>query len=1269
MFGPDVDSEIGQLSAVIGANPSDLYSRILLGWLYWHRFNVLPENLRQPSLEAAVDVLTLCFLTLDVSDLARLPSQLLPDLADNALSPALSVLENALASSDAHLVAVAVESWQRIVNAIPSEDPDRASMLFNLGNALVARFKLTGALEDLNEAIVNRRQAVDASPADSPDHATILTYLGLDLRERFNHTGSLQDLNDAIATTREAIVSTSTDNPDRGAMLVDFGDDLYVRFNRTGALEDLNDAIDVAQQAVDTISTDDPARAAVLTDLGERLRMRFMRTDVLEDLDRALDMFRAASNTNRTGRLSRGMLLSNLGGALRARFKRTGALANLHNAIDIGRQAVAAMSADDPARATALSNLGVALHERSMRTGDTQDLDNAIGMLRAADEIASSGQSGRGTLLSNLGSALQDRFTRTGSIEDLNDAIDIGQQALEVASDDPMREVLLSNLGSSLVHRFERTGKLADLSNAIRIYGAACDTAPTHGSRRTTTLSNLGAALRARFVQTGALEDLNDAIDVGRQVVHTISRDDPARATALSNLGVALRARFERTDALQDLDDAIEILREAVDRIPPDHPNRATVTHNLGVAMRARFERTDALQDLDDAIQILSEAVDHIHPGKPGRATSMTNLGIVLRKRFVRTGVLHDLNDAIDIEQQAVAATPQDDPARAARSANLGFALRERFDHTGASIDRDAAIAAFESALDIEFAKPSIRIKAARAAAGMAAETERVRAARLLERAVRLLPKIAQRELERADQQYALGDYAGLAADAAALALDNTAIPERARAEVALQLLESGRAVLLSQALHVRSDLTDLHNQYPDLARRFSFLRDQLDTVGSTIPAPPAELAGRLVNINHSAQDHRRQIAAELNDTLANIRAIDGFASFGLPPSRDELLAQAARGPVVTFNISEYRSDALLLTTAGIAGIRLPGLSPERLVQKIVIFQGALHAADHHVDPFERVAAQGVVTEILQWLWNNATGPVLDALGYRQPSPAGATPPRIWWILGGLLSLLPIHAAGYHTEAPSPRRRTVMDRVVSSYTPTITALRYARQHPPTRRPDTALRALIVALSSTPGIEGRLDFVGDEAAALAARLPGSLLLSGPDGSKTTRPIGSLPTKRNVINNLSDYPIAHFACHGTSDPTDPSHSQLLLHDHRSDPLTIACLAPIRLEQAQLAYLSACETALNKNIELIDEVIHLTAAFQLVGYPHVIGTLWPINDPYAAQVAEHFYAALLPARAGDSYEIEYAAHALHFAVRTIRDVIPATPTLWGAYLHAGA
>jgi hypothetical protein len=288
----------------------------------------------------------------------------------------------------------------------------------------------------------------------------------------------------------------------------------------------------------------------------------------------------------------------------------------------------------------------------------------------------------------------------------------------------------------------------------------------------------------------------------------------------------------------------------------------------------------------------------------------------------------------------------------------------------------------------------------------------------------------------------------------------------------------------------------------------------------------------------------------------------------------------------------------------------------------------------------------------------------------------------VWWAPGGLLSLLPLHAAGHHTMPSDSgyRTRTVLDRVVSSYTPTIGALRYARRH--TGPPTPQDRSLIVAMPTTPGLphQGRLPEVAREAHRLQARLPQPTPLTEPEpepepgsGRELDADSGSavtghqIPTKAAVFARLTEATIAHFACHGSSHPTDPSQSLLLLHDWQHDPLTVASLAPVNLGHARLAYLSACSSALNRNQRLLDESIHLTAAFQLAGFPHVIGTLWEIEDMYAAEIAATFYVGITDS--GKAVHTDRAAHALHGTIRALRDRFPRTPSRWAAHLHAGA
>jgi CHAT domain-containing protein len=335
-------------------------------------------------------------------------------------------------------------------------------------------------------------------------------------------------------------------------------------------------------------------------------------------------------------------------------------------------------------------------------------------------------------------------------------------------------------------------------------------------------------------------------------------------------------------------------------------------------------------------------------------------------------------------------------------------------------------------------------------------------------------------------------------------------------------------------------------------------------------------------------------------------------------------------------------------------------------MDQVDTFYDALSATSRPDPAADRIAAQGTLQEILAWLWEVAAEPVLQVLGYYQPPPDGTVWPRVWWVPDGLLGLLPLHAAGYHSIPPDPRHRAVLDRVVSSYTPTVGALKQAREHAKASA-SVSGRSLIVAMPTTPGLPS-LPSVAREAAMLQARLPSPVLLTEPDpaGEAQADP-DELPTRDNVLARLPGAAIAHFACHGFSNAADPSRSLLLLHDHRDSPLNVAALAAVSLDHAQLAYLSACTTARPDGAGLLDEAIHLSSALQLAGFPQVIGTLWEIDDEFAVTICDTFYTNLTTS--AGAIDTSHSARALHQAIRELRHQQPAFPAVWAAYIHAGA
>jgi CHAT domain len=300
-----------------------------------------------------------------------------------------------------------------------------------------------------------------------------------------------------------------------------------------------------------------------------------------------------------------------------------------------------------------------------------------------------------------------------------------------------------------------------------------------------------------------------------------------------------------------------------------------------------------------------------------------------------------------------------------------------------------------------------------------------------------------------------------------------------------------------------------------------------------------------------------------------------------------------------------------------------------------------------------RTWAEQRLTDTLGWLWDAVAGPVLDRLGVTGPPGQGEEWPRVWWCVSGLLSFLPLHAAGHHDTWSDAIPATVIDRVVSSYTPTVRALAQIRRtHPPGTSDGgpggPGEQVVAVAMPHTPD-SSDLPGAQAEAAGLQQRFPGQVsVLTGPDA-----------TREAVLAALPGARWAHFACHGSADPASPSDSRLLLDDHKQAPLRVVDVARLRLEDAELAFLSACSTA-RPGGRLTDEAIHLTSAFQLAGYRHVIGTLWPIGDRHAVDVADEIYTALTA-----NGEV---AGAVHAATHRLRRRWTEMPSVWASHIHVG-
>jgi len=286
---------------------------------------------------------------------------------------------------------------------------------------------------------------------------------------------------------------------------------------------------------------------------------------------------------------------------------------------------------------------------------------------------------------------------------------------------------------------------------------------------------------------------------------------------------------------------------------------------------------------------------------------------------------------------------------------------------------------------------------------------------------------------------------------------------------------------------------------------------------------------------------------------------------------------------------------------------------------------------------------EGIIFNVLEWLWDSIVDPVLCKLGYTEKFSKGSTWPRVWWCPTGIASFLPLHAAGYHNESRE-RGRTVMDRVVSSYTSTLRTLKYSRERSSL---SSDYRALIT--TATASKFEILPMAEHEAYRVKDILRKSrFVVDILDNAQTG----------DLCEKIPYQTIVHCICHAVSEP-DPSSSGLLLKEGN---LTVAKISQLKIKAGALAYLSACSTSVGQVGVLEDECITISNAFQIAGFAGVVGSLWKADDGTSFDLAGAFYERL-------QNDTANAANALHQSVLDLRETHPHEPSRWASYLYTGA
>jgi CHAT domain-containing protein len=427
----------------------------------------------------------------------------------------------------------------------------------------------------------------------------------------------------------------------------------------------------------------------------------------------------------------------------------------------------------------------------------------------------------------------------------------------------------------------------------------------------------------------------------------------------------------------------------------------------------------------------------------------------------------------------------------------------------------------------------------------------------------------------------------------------------------AIELLDRAHGIVWAQALHQRDP--------------------QMEGAPSELAA---ELAGHLraiaahasMQLDGSHQDGRHKQNTRIQAILQEIRATPGSERFMLGNTYATLRKAAHKHPVIVLVAGRGHAFALIMSNAAQDQphtLRLQLTSDDVSALRLSAELAGLRSRADSMRGGEPETRLGLGSrrievdvnhkphQVLAELWRKVTQPVINYLQLEvftstrcdlaQLTPmiqkaTGRSRPRLHWCANGDFVFLPLHAAGIYSGSLA-KRECCSDYVVSSYTPTISALLRAQaQAPSVRSADVNMLLVGEDCAKNPGLS-RLWSVETELTRVES------IATRKHFGHTVEMIAREATVERVTERIKSASFVHLACHGLQHRTNALESGFYLND---DKLTISRLMELQLDHPWFAYLSACETA-KGDAEQPDQVMHLAAAMLFAGFKHVVATMW--------------------------------------------------------------
>ncbi|KAF4958830.1 hypothetical protein FGADI_2174 [Fusarium gaditjirri] len=815
----------------------------------------------------------------------------------------------------------------------------------------------------------------------------------------------------------------------------------------------------------------------------------------------------------------------------------------------------------------------------------------------------------------------------------------------------------LEELANLLITRYQQNGNTDDLRESLRHKMLLFRSLnfPIEASLWYVVIIDeaLGLDVPCRYKETNDPDDLRAAIIICWQVFfeepcHTEHEALRVRLPfVLRNLTLHL---YEKSGNLGDIELAASYSRQTLPFVPNDIEDRANPLDEFARTLFKKYQVQEDPAILRVGIPISRDAISATPEGHPEKPARLANLGAWLLRRYENNRDTNDLLEAIEKTELAISLLDKGNFNQLRFLTNLGIMLFRQLELTWDENDPDqveimTSRAHIGRGLQVNsIAHPLLGIEAARDAIRIFKFHGKLNEANsLTQKALQLLPMACHPTISRQDQQHAIQQMSRFAAEACSLSL------LVGKPQEALLSIEFSCEIILYHLIKYRNKLSLLEQDNKGWAERFDQLR--------STAAQPVDTMDQ-VTIQDRIVPEDQDFGHDYDFYLALIRNLPNFRNFLTMPNLDDLVKGVTNGSIVIVNITPLSSDAIIILPSG-EGIRSLNLPEATSVGNLFL--------DKYSKAFSRVRkSQGLDKQdieslkdlydeqFLSWLWTACVDPILKEIRCSQSSSPNS---RVWWIGTGIATGFPFHAAG------NPEGST-LDNVISSYIPSITSLIEARAG--------------TTSSGNNGERNSVSIVTIPRDSDGCQLPDSteVLRIIPETLEETFNVVNLPEPllEEVLENIRRSYVIHFACHGYSDPFNPSQSYIQVR-RRISPgedegkLTVESISnDTALDKAKIAFLSLYPQAEDNAEQSTDGGLGIISAFQLAGYKHVVGSLSNADGASHAHITKSFYQSLKDNGGFVENTDWLVAKALHNALRNARNYNK-DPHWWASYIHSGA